>query len=416
MITISNKFFSIIVVSFIILSIIGYQLATTALIPLVPDAEGASRLVTVPYRAIILALTVLILLCTPKKSIYFKTGRTLKLLIIFWLFYAIRIAFDIYVRGIETGERSSSHTSISIFIFLIAIPTFLASMKAFKYVNINKLNKAMLFSMIVYLGVSLMNNSALMNAEAAENGRISGNAALNTISFGHACLTCAIFLYCYMRSYKMPIFYKNVLTATVVLALFFMFLAGSRGPVVTFVVIVGLYLIGKQKNKGVAIILVLFFCLMIYAFYMQLLHIIGEFAPTFEQRMLKTILENNTGGRDLLYQNAIELFLRNPIIGSRFLTEYGIYAHNMILDAFMGLGFLGGAALLFMCGKAFLITSKMLQQKSMYSCVGLLCVQQIMLNMLSGCFYTNGTLSLLMVAVFYYEKNSMLMDNNEQNY
>lgn len=400
MFKISYNNYRLLVTLFIVFSLIGYSVATTAILPFISDVEGATRLVTVPYRAITLFLTILVIVTSPSGLKRDKVlSGPMKVFIVFWILYAIRIAFDIYIRGIH--EREDVHTQTSIFTFAITIPTFIATLRCAQFIDMSHLNRYMMFGILIYLGVTFLNNESLMSIEAVEAGRISGNRALNTISFGHSCLTCFIFLLCYYRTSTYSKIIKYSLLGIMIISILFMLKAGSRGPLVTLVVIFGLFLIGKQKRKTTAIAVFLIIIAVIALFYMQILTFISHFAPTLTERMLRTITENDTSGRDLLYANAIELFLRNPIIGSQYITEYGIYSHNMILDAFMGLGIIGGFTIIYLCVKAFQGAAKMIQSNTSFFWIGLMCVQEIMKNMFTGCFYTNSSLSLLLVIVLY---------------
>ena len=91
-------------------------------------------------------------------------------------------------------------------------------------------------------------------------------------------------------------------------------------------------------------------------------------------------------------------------MGSSFAVfrEYGsyIYSHNIILDAFMGLGFFGGILFLIILFKALAKSRDLIKERSPYFWLGLLAVQQIVAHMFSGAFYQSDILNVLLVVLF----------------
>ena len=80
--------------------IIGYQFATSLLIPIYGgDIEGATRVVTIPYRLFTIALaTAVIIQSISKYGASIRQNRTTWLLTVFWTMLLFRLFYDLEVR------------------------------------------------------------------------------------------------------------------------------------------------------------------------------------------------------------------------------------------------------------------------------------------------------------------------------
>ena len=143
----------------------------------------------------------------------------------------------------------------------------------------------------------------------------------------------------------------------------------------------------------------------------QMLLFIGEISPIMEARLRLSIYEGSTGGRDPYYNAAINNILDSPIIGKQFVLMFSDgtydYSHNIILDAFMGMGVFGGGTMLFFLWKALVKSYQLINVKDRHFWIVLLMIQQIMSNMVSSAFYYNQLLSVLLAFVFLKYHNSI---------
>lgn len=395
MIRIKSRLYFNCVVAFFVLVIWGYDLLTTLAIPFFQSTADYSRYVTIPYRVAVLILSIFLLVCNPKDVVPFKFRGDTALLAFFWLMYAIRIPFDILTRNVYELPK------VFEFVFAICIPIFFTTVKTIPYLDIKVLSRWMFYVVIIYLGACLLNNDALITFEESEHSRIQGNVSSNSISFGHSCLSCMIVLFFSIRNSNHRFFFKLLVYLLIALSLFFLLKAGSRGPLIAFIVILEFVIVSNRKYRFLSIVVSSFILFVLLFYYEYILQLVALISPTTSSRMLATITDSDSSGRDLLYSNAIELFLNNPFIGSKYITDYNIYSHNFVLDAFMGLGIIGGGVVLVLIIKAVIASYRLIYVNSVYAFMGLMCIQQIMLNMFSGCFYMNPTLSLLLVVTYY---------------
>jgi O-antigen ligase len=128
------------------------------------------------------------------------------------------------------------------------------------------------------------------------------------------------------------------------------------------------------------------------------------------------IYEGDTSGRDVLFSNAIKAFLDSPIIGKQF-ALFGpggtfVYSHNIILDAFMGLGIFGGIAIIYFLTIAFKNAYKLIKINDNTIWINLILIQLIVSNLVSGAFYYDQLLSMLLVFQFMYFRKIKLQYKN----
>ncbi|MHB8108695.1 MAG: O-antigen ligase family protein [Syntrophorhabdaceae bacterium] len=102
--------------------------------------------------------------------------------------------------------------------------------------------------------------------------------------------------------------------------------------------------------------------------------------------------EHRIGGgeeiRILGWIEALNIFLENPITGGHIeLPSYAIYPHNLLLEAFMSMGLLGGAWL--SCFFIMVLWQGFCSVSSRYGWVGLFHIQVALSALFSGALYSN---------------------------
>ena len=137
-----------------------------------------------------------------------------------------------------------------------------------------------------------------------------------------------------------------------------------------------------------------------------ILEFMGRYSPIIETRLRLTVEEGEMTGRDILYKQAFDLFLDSPILGSQFafFAERGTYySHNIILDALMGLGIIGGWMLVYMLVRSLKVSYQLIKKGDTSFWICLILMQQIFSSMTSGAFYQNQLLSVLLAYMFIWE-------------
>lgn len=385
---------------------VGYQLATSLFLPVSSDLEGISRTVTVPYRAFALFISLLVIFLNIKKKVG-KIHPAMKVLWIYWSALIIRIFYDTNIR---TDVHVKDTVQLWMYIFGICLPAMFSVMISYRFIDLDKTLKWIFLGIVLTIMLSLFNNPALLMPADEITERMEGNLALNTISFGHlGAMGIVLSLFIFSRG-RVRTIKKIGLIAVLVISLFIMARAASRSPIVALVVILLFWLFARGKNVvlGVSITAIAFGLLIV--FIEPILNFMGNISPMMEVRLRMGIYEGYSSGRDVLYQKAFDLFLNNPFFGKQFalFDNFGgfAYSHNIVLDSLMGLGLLGGIAMIYILWIAIKNSYTLIKNNDPHFWICLLLIQQIVLNMFSGAIYYNQLLNVLFTFVFLYYPNN----------
>lgn len=394
-----NTFFS--TLNFVLL-FVGYPLVTSLFLPVTSDMEGVSRSVTIPYRAFSLSLSLVVLIFNIK-NLGVRKPIGLKLLFIFWLMLIFRIFYDINIR---TDVYIKETQQLWLYIWGICLPAIFSVIVSLRYIDLRKALYLIYIGACFSLLLTLFSNQTLFVSVDQLETRVDGNIALNTISFGHlGIMTLILSVFLLLKRNLSPIF-KIIVFLVISLSLYTALRAGSRGPILALFIVLFFWMLAKSKNIGrnLALLMLVFIALII--FIEPILNGLAIISPIMEARIRASLYEGDTSGRDLLYQDAIQSFFNNPLLGEKFAIfspDGGfIYSHNMLLDAFMGLGLMGGLIMMIFLLLALKKSFILIRDNDRHFWISLIFIQQLVLNMLSGAFYYNSLLNALLVFVFLY--------------
>ena len=130
------------------------------------------------------------------------------------------------------------------------------------------------------------------------------------------------------------------------LGLFVMIRAGSRGPVFSFLIVSSLIFSFKSRQFIYVILMMGLIVLCLYVFQNELLDLVKNVSPVLSNRLMSTIQTGEMTGRDKSFAKALEIWYDNPILGKYFTFYFGSpanpgYTHNIILDAAIAGGIIG---------------------------------------------------------------------------
>lgn len=410
MIKINNRLYSLIAILYVFLSLLGYSLATTLFLPLSSDATALSSLVTYPYRAVVFALAFLLIVTKPVVYEPLTARRMTLLYILFMLIYLFRILIDIFIREVyvEPGFR----TTVLQYMFITMIPAIWATYRCARYINYEKLNIWLVYGGIALLGLTVMNQNTLLALEYEEMQRGEGNVAMGSLVLGYTCVTCFIIFLSWIISHRKGKWvWKTILLVFMVISFVVMLRAASRGPLVAFGVVVLFYLFSRIKNKALGIIITMLIILIVWLNISTLLNWLGSISPLMEERMSATITESDLSGRELLYDEAISIFLENPVFGKQFVLYNGSYSHNSILDVMIGLGFFGALVWVYLIWKDFKFSYQNVLKRSSLMAISLISVLDILKGFFSGAMYINHKLVICLMIVFIMKNDDDLEKN-----
>ena len=387
-----------------ILCFVGYQLTTTLFLPISSNIENISRNVTLPYRAFALGISIMVILLNFKKpSPHYPLA--LKVFLFFWAALIIRIFYDVFINS-DTHLKDTSQ--LWLYIFGICLPSVFSIIKSYKFIDLEKTFWWISIIITFALTKNLFTNQGFQVSADRLEGRQMGNLALDSISFGHLGTTGILLILFALIKKKLSFSLKFFLILSLFLSLFSMLRAGSRGPIISLMIVILFWLFAQEKNIIKGLFILIFACVIIVIFFKNIFTLIGTISPILEQRLRLFIFEGNTSIRDVFYLKAFNAFLESPIFGKQFalfdFDNYGdfIYSHNILLDAFMGLGIIGGAMMIYFLLVAVKKTYLLIKKNNNHFWISLILMQQIVSSMISGGFYYDQLLSVLLTFTFLY--------------
>jgi len=388
-----------------VLLFIGYQFVTSLFLPLTSDLEGISRTITVPYRFVTMLISILVIILNIKRKREFKSFG-INVLLLYWTMLIIRMFYDIYLNPdiyIQGSYR------LWMYVFGICLPAVFSVMKSIHVINLKKtLNWILLLTFLVIV-INIISNPDILGSASKIASRQSANLAMNSIAYGHLGAMGLILSIYYLIKNKLSFIAKLITIVIMLLASIIMLRAGSRSPIAAFIVVMLFWSFSSGKTFFRGVVILSIFSLLLVVFINPILQIIGDISPVIEWRLRTSIYEGDTSNRMPLYIEALQRFSNHPILGDRFSLQSNvgeiIYSHNIILDSLMGLGIIGGTAMVYVLIKALKLCYKMISNNDSNLWIALILIQQITFMMFSSSFYYNPLLSALLTFVFIYEQN-----------
>ncbi|MCQ4035402.1 O-antigen ligase family protein [Kaistella montana] len=358
-------------------------------------------MVTVPYRALALVIAIMVLLLNYKVKGVQKV-LALNIFWVFWMFFIARVYYDVNLRS---DVLLSDVSQLWLYIFCICLLPMYAIQKSFYFINTDLALSWIIGGVSLILVTALFNiDSQILNpGEVAD--RVGASIAVNTITFGHiGAMGVILSLFMLQRKkggYKKKIFYLFIIA----LSVFTLLKAGSRSPIVALLIVLLFWVFARGKYVIQSIIITLLLILFIVVFSDKILHLMGKISPIIELRMRATVDGGDTSGRELLFYEAFDSFAESPLLGSQFAlirTNGFVNSHNIIMDALMGLGVLGGCALLYVLLKSIKVSYLNTHFKNPTSWISLILIQQIVICVTSGALYYEQLINVLLVFTFTY--------------
>lgn len=391
----------------LVLIVIGYQIVTTVFLPgyYAEGTEGGvtvSRLVTVPYRAIVLGIAIAIIILNWHQRINWR--MPIKLFLFFWILLSIRIIFDFEFRTDIIVDPSVVQNHY-IYTYLVCLIPALAVLVSVRYIDFDMAFKWLIGGHILFVFLYAYQTPTLFSTFSSEV-RSAGSMALNPIAFGQTGATLSVLCLCWLLKTSEQ-WQKIVAGLFICIGILIIFSSGSRGPLLALIGSSLFYVIARQQSPLWLILLLLVLGIFFYLLSDIIFDAIGSISPIMASRLTPTGNVNQyadlTTGRTELYQSAIEKFLEHPLWGDGHALFYPDgtiwYSHNMVLDAFMGLGLFGGV--LFVVVLTFVVWNsyQMIHNHYKYSWIGVLCICYVIRHMFSGTFYHADALNALLVMV-----------------
>lgn len=392
--------------------LIGYPLVTTAFIPLLGNSSATS-FVTIPFRAFTLFLSIAVILIHFKQKAPLPRG--LKIFVLFWILFIIRMFYDLEIQS-QFLIPDPYKQRLWLYALGLTLIPMISVIKSIKNIDLKFCRKWTYYFGILFLLFSLF--SVVENKSDFE--RIDANAAFNTISFGLFSVMVAILalyhLFSLSNSFNRKIFHIAVL----VLCLYIALRAGSRGPILAFVIVSLFWVSFNNQGFYKGIIKFLFLSGVLFVVQEVLIFLIEKISPLTAKRFIDA-----KTGEDMSVQERMESYswflneiYSNPIVGSHFARlstgDFPGYAHNILLDILLGFGLIGLFIFLYIVLKAVRNIYSALKFRYEYW-IGLVMLLFLALAFSSGAYYTNPELniSIVITLLLFHTKN---VSNEDYNY
>lgn len=381
--SILNKFTNV----YLVLLIVGFLF-----VGVVPNAIGlAEGSISVPYRIFVLAFSLfLIFSILFSQKITKIRWKNYHLFIGFWILYTIRIIYDLYYSGIILAPNTSPSEYMQFAFGVVLIPSFcvmlITQANNIDYEWVLKWIYRILFFTLL-IAIYSRGNSDLV-------GRTSGDMSIGVLVFGQYGTTLSLLSLFYMvRGLK-----KNTNLIFYIIGFLIGFLAifisASKSPLLALILVSLLFVIlwfgGLKSFFFLAIS-----SLVLYIFFTDIIYFLSNiFKSGLIERILYAIEVGGDKTRENYMITAINEFVNNPFFGNAILIqEYSVagnYPHNIIVEAFMSLGFLGGIIILFWILKGIKNFYFATKQHSYLAWVGLIFLQYFIFSIFSGNIFSNN--------------------------
>lgn len=381
-----------------VLVLIGYQFVTIIFSGYMNmDDEGTSQIITIPYRALSVFVPILIIFRNLKEKC--KMGTIVKVLWFYWVLLLLRFFVDFFIR---TDIQVDSSVVMKSFLFMgpmTLVPMF-AVMKSVRFINMDKLFQWTYY--IVSISVVIIFVKQDLGFGGGEYERMQASLALGSLGTGQLGLIALIMSFCvlYYKRYS-NIFKKAFAYFIFAIGLIILLRSGSRGPLFVVTCLFAIYVFGRVNNRFVALLLVAIVAFLGYVLYEYILDILGHFSPMLYARIIAAA-GNQLETRAEFYDDAIRLFLENPLTGGAF-AHYSngdmMYTHNAFLDSFMQLGIMG-VILVYIYLKPIYSTMNFFKTNDDRLWLGLFLSQSMISTMLSSSFYNSYEISILIVLLY----------------
>ena len=311
-----------------ILSFAGFAIFTTF-------AESVS---SIAYRAVALGVA---LLCFVGSGIHYnKLPNKAK-----WLLWFIVL---LHIKSYFFCIASTNYifNFALVYMFGVVLVPFLAFVFSYRKINWDIVLPilAVLLILTIFQGII-----SAMSADTLE--RVELNSRQSTLAFGDNSSYLFVIGITILKSATKKsnnwgfVFTQFLAVVAVIISIYGIAKAGSRGPLMA-AVMAGLFILLTLKtHKGITVVVI---AIMIANFSGLTSKSLENFAPVLFSRMNSTMEEGDMSGRDILYKEAIEKILDNPLIGDNPIIllgngeEFTSY-HNGYLDIGVGLGIIGFA-------------------------------------------------------------------------
>ena len=377
------------------LTVVGFPLVST-----VPTLVGVdSQVATVPFRIIVVALSVGILYGWWVRGTRVLFNAAVLSTLTLWALLVARMFVDTMVDPLP-GDLG---IPVSQFLLLSLGACYLPALAGLEYPDARTLDLARVW--IEVLGAIAMLAILYVGLRGVFQGSVLYRLAtpvLNPISVGHLGVSVLIVTLCGFsgsgRGVRLLRSLLVLLSVTVIVG------SVSRGPILA--ALVAALLLATRPRAGARI--KLFGVVLRVALVAGAIGAIAAAISYLEEsgiidvveRLTETLQDVASQERTAMIVGAWQQFAENPFIGSAFVERrFMMNPHNIILESLMAVGIVGLGLLLVSMSASLVATQRVLRIPGNHAWVGLIYVQYVINGMLSGSLFTDGAFWLFGLGV-----------------
>lgn len=295
-------------------------------------------------RGILTIVSVFIIFIAILSNTKIRINKLGFILIVFFTLYTGRVLYDIFLKGIIFGDNL--FYTLSFIIGACFLP-FLAIILSARHIDIKNMWE------IFYL-FSFLSNLCLLiivfflsqkDLGSLLLGRFNEIEIINPVSISLYGEILFVFSF-FNLNYNTSVLKRVLYFLGLLLGLFFLLLGASRGPLISAVAIIFLFIINyhyRKKKAGIFILKFVFF-LSAISFLIYFISMNFEIAIFERFSIFSDSLEDiQYDERVILWNGALRQFVKNPILGDSYLeASTNFFPHNIFVEVLMSTGIFGG--------------------------------------------------------------------------
>ncbi|ASQ89836.1 hypothetical protein CHL67_01895 [Prosthecochloris sp. GSB1] len=376
----------------LVLVVVGYPLIA----PFSAWFDIPNRTLSVPFRGLVAILSLALILRRAVITRHWTVNYFWFLWWLFWGFYVLRIFFDAWfypeVLRLPLGEY---------LLYAVGV-TFVPATALSFGISPQHLRPLLRWLFYVAFAAAFLNLSQLVldSPQKGLSALFAGRKytdTMNPIWLGHLGVTLMILGVCAFFSLRSTAYERPVFAAAVVFGGLMLIMSASKGPLLSFLVILPLFILlalrGMDRKAVLGVVGTGVLILFIGAYFSDTL-----MQSTFFHRLDQVFSGQSTGSVDKrleMYIEGVELFFRNPLLGVG-VEPLGFYPHNILLESFMTNGLPSGLMLFLMLVLSFYHAMKIVFRGGSEFWMPLLYLQYLVGAMFSGALYNSSMMWGLM--------------------
>ena len=332
---------------------------------------------------------------------------------VYFVLLLIRLVFDFVIPWKGFFMYTSPLTILFFYFATMVIPCyFIRRLKE----NFDYLHFSLYAGICLCVYLTFSYNEIVSGTIEAINtgGQFAGGSGTDVISYGHMGVSLII-----IAVYRILAYSKKTLWVSLIFmlsGLSAIVLSGSRSPFIALAVCIPVLLKSKFSRWYYLPVVMVIVALFVNTYESLFVHVndylnsvgIGSFNRVVNTFVGGGAMEDVSSGRDDIWAVAWNLVLQNPVLGSSYLLPDNSYAHNIFIEQFMALGFVGGVVFIMINLKTLYLGWKTLEYSPQSALTYALFLQYLILGCFSKTIIALGAYWLFMfVTITNYERSKI---------